>query len=273
MAWTLCIEITFYVALPVFAFVAARCVAAPDSVRADVVLLVVLSAASLAYRAHYSSFFEAQKVSTLPGTFFWFALGMGMALASVAARGTASPRPIPAPDAGWPTLSWLAAALLFCSSTRSAQAQQRSGRRRRGVDPHAVWPGRVLHPAPGGVRRAPGAVPRRVRTYRARLGRPRLLRVLPVPHDRDRAARTSSRATPTSPARTCSSPSARWSSRSPARRRATTCSSGRDAHRRSSRRAPDVHVVRTITDMNLRERSSPLRCSMNRAAVASVLKP
>ncbi len=50
VAWTLCIEVTFYIALPVFAFLAARASRRGDSVRADVVLLVaLLSLASLAY--------------------------------------------------------------------------------------------------------------------------------------------------------------------------------------------------------------------------------
>ena len=114
VAWTLCIEITFYIVLPVFAFLAARASRRSDSVRADVVLLVVLSAASLAYRAHYSSFFEVQKVSTLPGTFFWFALGMGLAVASVSPiLGARLHRPILGARRWWPTLSWAIAVALW----------------------------------------------------------------------------------------------------------------------------------------------------------------
>jgi peptidoglycan/LPS O-acetylase OafA/YrhL len=101
VAWTLCIEVTFYIALPLFAFLAARASKRRDSVRGDVVLLALFSLASLAYRAHYSSFFELQKVSTLPGTFFWFALGMGLAVASV--RIERPPLRVPR---WWPVLSW-----------------------------------------------------------------------------------------------------------------------------------------------------------------------
>ncbi|MFL5822925.1 MAG: acyltransferase family protein [Solirubrobacteraceae bacterium] len=111
-AWTLCIEVTFYAALPLFAFLAAR-LGAWVSMRVDVLMLVVLAAASLAFRGHYGSFVQAEKVSTLAGTFFWFALGMGLAIASVALEGRE-----PAPGQGglprrWPVLSWGAAVLLF----------------------------------------------------------------------------------------------------------------------------------------------------------------
>ncbi len=75
VAWTLGVEVTFYALLPVFALGAGRLASRSRSMRADVVLLVILAAASLAFRAHYSSFLDAEKVSTLAGTFSWFALG------------------------------------------------------------------------------------------------------------------------------------------------------------------------------------------------------
>ncbi len=83
VAWTLCIEVTFYAALPLLAWAASRLGRDRSSVAGDVVLLVGLSAASLAFRAHFHSFADFPEVSTLAGTFTWFALGMGLAVLSV----------------------------------------------------------------------------------------------------------------------------------------------------------------------------------------------
>jgi peptidoglycan/LPS O-acetylase OafA/YrhL len=115
VAWTLGVEVTFYALLPVFALVAGR-LSRSRSMRADVLLLVILAAASLAFRAHYSSFVDAEKVSTLAGTFLWFALGMLLAIASVAREGRR-----PSARAGgwvalWPVASWCGGALLFVLS-------------------------------------------------------------------------------------------------------------------------------------------------------------
>ena len=84
VAWTLCIEVTFYVALVVFALAAARADRA-RALRVDLVALVALSVASLAWRAHFNGLFDAAKVDTLAGTLTWFALGMALAVLSVAA--------------------------------------------------------------------------------------------------------------------------------------------------------------------------------------------
>ena len=106
VAWTLCIEITFYATLPAFAFAAARLSRGRDSVRGDIALLLVLSAASLAFRAHFYGFAHYATVSTLPGYFSWFALGMGLAIASV----TNADRPRRSPVVGMlsdhPTVLW-----------------------------------------------------------------------------------------------------------------------------------------------------------------------
>jgi peptidoglycan/LPS O-acetylase OafA/YrhL len=111
VAWTLCIEVTFYAALPVFVLVCARLGRRPGSLRPDVVLIVLLAAGSLAFRAHFSAFTQVATVSTLAGTFFWFALGMGMAIVSVELQErrwaiARFPRL-------WPVASWLAAVGLF----------------------------------------------------------------------------------------------------------------------------------------------------------------
>ena len=108
VAWTLCIEVTFYAALPLFALVAGRLAGRSRWFATDLGLLALLAAGSLAFRAHFRAFTEISTVSTLAGTFFWFALGMGLAIASVALER----RPIGATKL-WPVASWIAAVGLF----------------------------------------------------------------------------------------------------------------------------------------------------------------
>ena len=114
VAWTLGVEVTFYALLPMFALVAGRLGARARSMRPDVVLLVLLAAASLGFRAHYSSFVDAEKVSTLAGTFLWFALGMLLAIASVAVH--ERPRTASPGARLWPVASWCSGVLLFVLS-------------------------------------------------------------------------------------------------------------------------------------------------------------
>jgi peptidoglycan/LPS O-acetylase OafA/YrhL len=112
-AWTLCVEVTFYAALPVFAYLVARFGRNPQAVRGDIALLLVLTGASLAFRAHFHDFASFATVSTLAGTFTWFALGMGLAILSVTEESH--------PHGSWatrfvvrrPTVCWLAAAASF----------------------------------------------------------------------------------------------------------------------------------------------------------------
>jgi peptidoglycan/LPS O-acetylase OafA/YrhL len=124
VAWTLCIEVTFYAALPAFAFAAAQLARARESVRGDVALLVVLSLASLAFRTHFSAFSDYATVSTLAGTFCWFALGMGLAIASV----TDGDRPLSTPTRlvrEHPALLWVIAVgswSLLYEVSRSSQS-------------------------------------------------------------------------------------------------------------------------------------------------------
>jgi peptidoglycan/LPS O-acetylase OafA/YrhL len=167
VAWTLCIEVTFYAALPVIAFVAARLSRERRSLRGDVILLTVLSAASLAFRAHYSSFSDVATVSTLPGTFLWFALGMGMAVRSVAAEGRPPPEgPARLPPGAWPLLSWLAAAIAFFLLHELAANTDSLGATAGAVSTHILYGVAamfILLPAVSQPA-ARGAVPRLLRT-------------------------------------------------------------------------------------------------------------
>jgi peptidoglycan/LPS O-acetylase OafA/YrhL len=111
VAWTLCIEITFYAVLPAFAFAAARLGRGRGSMRVDIALLLALSAASLVFRAHFNAFSDYATVSTLAGYFPWFALGMGLAIASVSEANRRQSSPVIRAVSDHPTLLWAAAAV------------------------------------------------------------------------------------------------------------------------------------------------------------------
>jgi peptidoglycan/LPS O-acetylase OafA/YrhL len=106
VAWTLGVEMSFYLLLPALVWLAGRLDRQREGFRGDVLVLVVLAAASLGFRAHESGFLQSQKVSTLAGTFFWFALGMGLAILSITRRSWNGFR-------FWPEVSWLLALLSF----------------------------------------------------------------------------------------------------------------------------------------------------------------
>jgi peptidoglycan/LPS O-acetylase OafA/YrhL len=102
-AWTLCVEVSFYAVLPLFAFGMRRLARGRSRswrLNADLVVLAVLAAVSVALRAW--SLFDIGGIIpiTLAGTFAWFAIGMGLAGLSV--RGGISVRP---------ALSWAVAAI------------------------------------------------------------------------------------------------------------------------------------------------------------------
>ena len=125
-AWTLCIEVTFYVALPVLAWLAGSLGGGRESLRGDLVLLFVLSVCSLVFRINHTSLADIAIVSTLAGTFLWFALGMALAIASVAAghdpqRYPAVRAVIRRPDVCWVTAA-LGTVLLFALTRRSSSS-------------------------------------------------------------------------------------------------------------------------------------------------------
>jgi peptidoglycan/LPS O-acetylase OafA/YrhL len=91
-AWSLAIEASFYVALPVFALVMARVQRgrpARTMVRIEVAALLAISLFSIGARTWYFARYGTQTridISLL-GNADWFAYGMGLALASVALAG------------------------------------------------------------------------------------------------------------------------------------------------------------------------------------------
>jgi peptidoglycan/LPS O-acetylase OafA/YrhL len=103
VAWTLCVEVTFYLALPLYAMAAARL-----SRVGELWLLGGLAAASFAVRAatvhdHWGN--------TLPASFVWFVPGMLLALCTVQPS-----RWLPAVTSR-ATLCWTAAAVLVATAT------------------------------------------------------------------------------------------------------------------------------------------------------------
>ena len=119
-AWSLCVEMTFYLVLPLYAL-GIRAAIGRRSLRAQVrielVLLTVLAAASVAYRGwvtHHNSI--SPVLHWLPTFVDWFAIGMGFAVLSVALQARDPARPDPAAlrlirRAPW--LFWLGAAVAF----------------------------------------------------------------------------------------------------------------------------------------------------------------
>lgn len=89
-AWTLCVEVSFYLLLPWYALAVGRRLAGradADAVRAELVVLGVLFAASLAVRAWAQQDGGRTAIVllfTLPTFITWFACGMALAVLSAA---------------------------------------------------------------------------------------------------------------------------------------------------------------------------------------------
>ncbi len=110
--WSLEVELTFYALLPVYALVAARLTRGLDPsrwMRAELLLLGLLAALSVALQLATPEPKPRWLISTVVGYGFWFALGMGMAVTSVRfAFEEHRPRPL-VWLAGRPAFAWLAA--------------------------------------------------------------------------------------------------------------------------------------------------------------------
>jgi peptidoglycan/LPS O-acetylase OafA/YrhL len=133
--WTLVIEISFYLALPLIAYLIARAsrrVSDRGKLSVEIVALVALSALSIATWIWRLGLYGGASPS--PGTWFalpdvqywlicyldWFAVGMLLAVFSVwVTTGRALPWPIQA-LARWPVVCWLLAAELYWVGTRFA---------------------------------------------------------------------------------------------------------------------------------------------------------
>ena len=86
VAWTLCVEVTFYILLPFYGGALARLAARwrVDRIRLEIIVLTGLAIASLAVRAIDLSGSNSVLTASILENFDWFALGMLLAVLSVA---------------------------------------------------------------------------------------------------------------------------------------------------------------------------------------------
>jgi peptidoglycan/LPS O-acetylase OafA/YrhL len=122
VAWSLCVEVTFYVMLPFFALasraLARRLGASPW--RAEVIAVAALFVVGLGWRTlaiFVGGSFLGTSLNTLPAFLDWFAVGMALAIVSVRlASGAARPAPLRLVER-LPALCWaLAAAALAANA-------------------------------------------------------------------------------------------------------------------------------------------------------------
>jgi len=119
VAWSLCIEASFYLVLPLYALAAERWLHGRShgrQMRAELIVLPALGAASLVARAIVFDQDPGAAFSfTLPGTFLWFAVGMSLAVLSAGLHPRTDDE-LPAPlrwVAKAPWLAWVAAAAVL----------------------------------------------------------------------------------------------------------------------------------------------------------------
>jgi peptidoglycan/LPS O-acetylase OafA/YrhL len=119
-AWTLCVELTFYIALPGLAWIARRLGQRYGIVTSEVMLVVGMIAVSEIFQFLLSTFvsfgsgYLEDYLITLPGTLDVFGVGMLLAVLSVEGRHRAQPRRIAAFANRYAGLWWVVAgALIF----------------------------------------------------------------------------------------------------------------------------------------------------------------
>jgi peptidoglycan/LPS O-acetylase OafA/YrhL len=118
-AWTLCVEVTFYALLPVFAGAMRRLAARTgragrrDRIRLELGVLAVLAVASLVLRTIDLAGPRTVLDNTLLENFDWFALGMGLAVLSVGAQDGGPAATIGQAVARWAPACWVAAVALY----------------------------------------------------------------------------------------------------------------------------------------------------------------
>jgi peptidoglycan/LPS O-acetylase OafA/YrhL len=115
-AWTLCVEVTFYALLPVFAAVMGRLGRRADRrqrIRLELIVLAGLAVASLVLRTIDLAGPRTVLDNTLLENFDWFALGMGLAVVSVATEDGQPVAAIARAVARWAPACWVAALALY----------------------------------------------------------------------------------------------------------------------------------------------------------------
>jgi peptidoglycan/LPS O-acetylase OafA/YrhL len=174
-AWTLCVEVTFYALLPVFAAAMGRLGARADSrrrIRLELIALGVLALASLVLRTIDLAGPRTVLDNTLLENFDWFALGMGLAVVSVASEDRQPVAALGRAVARWAPACWVAAMAVYVLVARLfpfASVQV------RGIFFQTAWGGLGVHLGFGliavllvapAVFVRPGSVPARVLRWR-----------------------------------------------------------------------------------------------------------
>jgi peptidoglycan/LPS O-acetylase OafA/YrhL len=119
VAWTLCVEVTFYAALPVLAVAVRRVGSRRSTVRGELAMCAALALASLAWQAGIiatvprSSGSLSTLLLILPGSLDLFAAGMALAVASVALQRVEHPGAWLRVIDRWPVLPWVLAVGAF----------------------------------------------------------------------------------------------------------------------------------------------------------------
>jgi peptidoglycan/LPS O-acetylase OafA/YrhL len=120
VAWSLCVEVTFYATLPLFARGVVRLVRDRDPIRSQLWLIAALAGASLALRMVLARSLVgpithgSTAATALPGALDWFTLGMALAVLRASwEAGIGIARPL-AKLAANPLLCWCLALALFC---------------------------------------------------------------------------------------------------------------------------------------------------------------
>lgn len=114
-AWTLCIEVTFYLVLPLYALMAAAIRRRGGGLAGDLIVLLAFAVASQVFRVWITNSADtAHLVRTLPAFFYLFAFGMALAVLSVYAQRPGTARAVARIGGLRPEVAWAAAIALYC---------------------------------------------------------------------------------------------------------------------------------------------------------------
>ena len=121
VTWSLCVELSFYALLPLIAWLVARLAGALRAVwwRAELAAITVFGIVGIALCFPlFLRAWPAWTATTLALTSAWFAMGMGLAVLSVAAESGGAAQRVQAWVAHRGGLLWLAALIVFLASAR-----------------------------------------------------------------------------------------------------------------------------------------------------------
>lgn len=114
VAWSLATEVAFYACLPLLAVVVGRLRGAgPAGRRREIGLLAGLGLASIVVRGGLHAIEQPALANTLPATFLWFAVGMVLAVVSVATEGEEERWPLLRLVVRRPWVPWCGAAAVL----------------------------------------------------------------------------------------------------------------------------------------------------------------